>query len=244
MRKKLRACCLACILAAAIVLPGCSGGNQAPEPVKPEAQTQTPADTRAPSSEDKTMSSGGGEVAAILAKSKAIDEISFEYTITEGDKVEAAGKVWVKGSRVKNELTATADGQAIISIYDTAKAEAYLYFPGEKMATLSELTPEMTGWFQTPANFYDDLEVSSVKIVADETYDGYKCKVMAIVDETGWEEARFWVSEEYGIPLRFETNDAVGTLTIDYKNVKVGSVPDNVFELPQGVRIEDTRSHK
>ena len=263
MLKKLTVCCLVGILAAVLVLSGCGGDKQAPESAaKPEAQPQTqaetqvdtpaqaqaqtpeqtPADTQGPSSSDKAGNSGDGEVTALLAKSKEIKEISFEYEIIEGKERAASGGAWVKGSRVKNEIT--VDGQTMASIYDTAKGEAYMYVKGEKTATLSELTPEITGFFQTPTNFYDDVDVSMVKIVDTETYDGHKCKVMSIVDETGWEESKMWVSVEYGIPLRIETDDAAGLLVLEYKNIKVGSVPDDVFQLPKGVEILDMRTPK
>jgi hypothetical protein len=42
----------------------------------------------------RETSSGKGEIEALFAKSKAIDEICFEYVVTEGEKEETAGKAW------------------------------------------------------------------------------------------------------------------------------------------------------
>jgi len=226
MLRKITIPCLACILAAILILPGCGGGKQGTES---EAQTQAP----------KASVTQGGDVAKVLAKAQEIKEISFDYKVTEGEKVEAEGKTWVKGNLVRNEIK--TERETVVMIFDQGKQEAYLYLPEQNMATLSKYTPEMTGWFQNPANFYDELDVSLVEIVATETYDGYKCKVMVIKDEDLQEEAKMWVSEEYGIPLRLE--DSVAKITIEYKNVKIGSVSDDVFKIPEGVKIEDQREN-
>ncbi len=53
-----------------------------------------------------------------------------------------------------------------------------------------------------------------------------------------------WVSEEHGIPLRIETNEQEGQSVIEYKNLKVGSIPDVQLELPPDVEIADMRTPK
>ncbi len=50
---------------------------------------------------------------------------------------------------------------------------------------------------------------------------------------------KMWVSEEYGIPLRVETPEEGSQTIIEYKNLKVGPIAEDVFEIPQGVQIID-----
>lgn len=120
MLKRTTLCCLACMLVAvSLFLPGCGGDKQVPESTdKQGTSAQTQADTN---------SSGGGEVERLLAKSKGIDEIYFEFTVTDPDKgkEELSGKTWVKGNRFRNEVS--VEGMTISYICDLAKNEAYMF---------------------------------------------------------------------------------------------------------------------
>ena len=230
MRKSIKLYGLICLLVA-VLLSGCGAKNE------PQVQEGTPAEVEA----SAPVSSPEGEVAAILAKCKEIDSLSFEYATTDSEG-NVEGKAWIKGGRSKNEMT--IDGETIVSIFDFATSEAYLYIPKENMATLTNLDPDMVGWFEAPANYYDDVDAALVKIVGTETIAGFKCKIMSITDAQGKEESKMWVSEEYGIPLRVETYHEEGQTTMEYKNLKVGSVSDAELQLPENVEIADMRMLK
>ncbi|MGE5544767.1 MAG: hypothetical protein ACM3UW_07330 [Bacillota bacterium] len=220
MPKKIVLCLLVFILSAVLLLAGCGGG------------TKTEQASSDPASSDK-----GGELSELFAKAATVDELYYEFVITEGEREEARGKAWVKEPRMKQEMT--VNDETIISIFDNAKAENLVYIEGTDMATLTTFDPQGLGAYDSPTNYSDDLDLSSMKIVGAETYDGHKCKVIAITDEQGQETAKMWVSEQYGIPLRIE--DGIAGVTIEYKNLKVGSIPDDVFELPPGVKIMENR---
>ena len=243
MRKNIIMYGLTCLLTAvllAFLLPGCGAKSE------PAAQEVTPADEPNQSAQVEASapvsppeSSPNNEVAAILAKSQKIDSMSFEYVIEDlNDRAE--GKVWIKGSKTKNEIT--MEGQTVINIYDIATGEIYTYIPQENMAFLETIEPEMVGWYERPNNYYDDLELDSVKIVGTETIDGHKCKVMTYSNADEAVETKMWVSEEYGIPLRIEGYYEDGDkVVLEYKNLKVGPVSDDEFKLPDNVTIMDNR---
>lgn len=84
MPKKFVLCSLVFILSAVLLVAGCGGGN------KTEQASSDPA------SSDK-----GGELSALFAKGSAVDELYYEFVIAEGEKEEARGKAWVKGTRMK-----------------------------------------------------------------------------------------------------------------------------------------------
>lgn len=216
---------LVCLLFISLFMSGCGKEDQVQQ-----------------ESSNSVSSSAGDEVTAILAKCSEVKEIYFKYIVLNDETIDAEGKAWVKGNKSRNEIS--VDGQTIISIYDLDKEESCVYFVGEEMATLTDLDMEMTGWFQTPTNYYDDLNYEYIKIVGTETYDGHRCKVMVISDSQGSEEGKMWVSEDYGIPLKIEIVDEEGKSTFEYKDVQVGSVSDDVFELPQDIYITDLRTPK
>jgi outer membrane lipoprotein-sorting protein len=69
------------------------------------------------------------------------------------------------------------------------------------------------------------------------TYDGVSCKVLMIQKSDGKGETKMWIREDYGIPVRIENNDAGISTIIEYKNLKVGSVPAEMFQLPAEVQV-------
>ena len=48
-----------------------------------------------------------------------------------------------------------------------------------------------------------------------------------------------WISEEHGLPLRVEANEGGVKTVLEYKNIKVGPIPDDTFKMPAGVEIMD-----
>ncbi len=112
------------------------------------------------------------------------------------------------------------------------------------MATLTNIQPEEAGWVENPSDYYDDIDTTSVKIVGTETIAGYKCKVMTLTNAEGELETKMWVAEENGVPLRIESYEEQGTSIIEYKSLKIGSVSDDEFKLPENVIIMDMRTPK
>lgn len=47
-----------------------------------------------------------------------------------------------------------------------------------------------------------------------------------------------WLHSEYGFPVKIETViDEVSSI-LEYKNIKVGDVSDDLFTLPQGTQVQ------
>lgn len=225
MPKKFVLCFLVVVLSAALLLTGCGGGTTTEQPGE---------------SSGKTTSDKGGELAKLFAKAETVDELYYELIIIEDDKEEVRTKSWIKGTRMKHEMT--MNDETAISIFDTAKGEYITYSEGMDMATRTTYDPQdesRLGPYGPPSSYSDTFEdaLSSMKIVGTETYDGHKCKVIALFEEDGQEAGKMWVSEKYGIPLRIV--DETNGITIEYKNLKVGSISDDVFELPPGIEIMD-----
>lgn len=106
---------------------------------------------------------------------------------------------------------------------------------------LPEQKQYMEGPIKTESAFYGGGEVPgeiSRKKIGEEVIDGQKTEKYEIkfVSEMfrGKEEDTMiqWISVDTGIPIKMSLAD--GTITYEYKNVKLGSQPADLFELPAG----------
>ncbi len=89
-------------------------------------------------------------------------------------------------------------------------------------------------------------------VVGVDTVDGKLCTVVesAYISEVLGEsyeiETTSWVWQKHGVPIRTETTSSFGgedTTTItEMKNIDFGNIPDNMFELPAGVKVMDLQS--
>jgi outer membrane lipoprotein-sorting protein len=64
--------------------------------------------------------------------------------------------------------------------------------------------------------------------------------VLQLQDAADKPQTKMWVREDYGLPVRVEVTALDGQKTvIEYKNLKVGAVPAENFQLPAGVPVTD-----
>lgn len=212
------------------------GGESGPEPDAPpaEAPAETPAAEETPSADENASTVSGQEdsLAALFSKAK---DIEMEYDFTAATPVATIeGKQWIKGKKTRSEMT--VEGQSLIVISDLEKREAYNYIPEENMAMKMDITAEGDSYLD-PEEYLNNSGFSNAEIIETTTYEGIPCKVVRYKDADGT-ETKLWVAEEYGIPLRHEETGPQGEKTlIEYKNIKFGSLPDDLFQLPAGVEI-------
>lgn len=235
MHKKVVIISLLCLLFAVVLLTGCSGGEKPPVTTplpsadEGESAPTTPSVTSSVSKEEEEAS-----VADIFARAKGIEGLYFEFVMTSGEE-KTEGKTWSKGKLLKNEIS--VDGEIVLSIIDIDKGEAYTYMPAQNLAMKTEIDMTMVQEFQQPTEYTDNIDPELVKIVETTMYEGLKCKVMILTNDQDQEEMKMWISEEYGIPLRVETMEDGSKTIVEYKNLEVGPIPDDVFTIPQGVEI-------
>lgn len=234
---------LAIVLIVLLMVTGCGGKdntNAVEKPVddKPAAQQEKPADDKPaisqvePSKPATSTLSPKDSVKEIFRKAQGL-EYYYEYTVDSTDgKME--GKLWTKGKNMRVEIN--VDGMESIIIFNLDKGEAYNYIPAEKMAIKLDMNT-LVNMYQDPDELIDDDKLDEIKTVEYITYQGMKCVVFTTEDDEGT-KSKLWISEQYGIPLRVEEVEADGhTTVVEYKNLKVGPQPGNLFELPAGVKI-------
>ncbi|OPX86194.1 MAG: hypothetical protein A4E53_03104 [Pelotomaculum sp. PtaB.Bin104] len=191
-------------------------------------------------SQQTTGTSTGSEesLASIFAKSKNVEGISYDYTITaQGQTI--SGKMWISGEKVKTETA--MEGKKIISIIDSNALLSY--FPDENRAMKMTLGQQSNEPSNNALEYGEDINTApdKYKVLERTVYDGVMCRVVAVTGADGKEVMKMWVREDYGFPVRVETVEANGGKTIiEYKNINIGKQPAEIFQLPAGVQVTDT----
>jgi outer membrane lipoprotein-sorting protein len=207
------------LLSLTLLISGC-GGNKSTGPSAPTKVETSDKDT----------------ILKLFAKGKQITGLSYDFTMTSKE-MSMNGKMWLQGNKMKTEMV--IQGEKMISIVDGETV--YQYMPASNMAmkfSVKSTSGQKSQTPDTPTSFSDNVDKETVKIVETTTYDGKKCIVF--ISKSGKDQAKMWLSEEYGIPLKVEMSSAGGELTtIEYKNVKVGAISDDTFKLPANVDVQD-----
>lgn len=207
------------IILSGLILAGCGGSKSTTSQPTETAKTETISD--------------------IFAKGQKIDGLAYEYTITASDMV-LNGKVWMMGKKMKTE--SVMDAQKIISYIDGDTNSAIIYYPDRNEATKVSAgqAEEQDVGSETPLDYTSGIDQTAVKELETVVYDGVKCRVVEVTDKDSKAVTKMWIREDYGIPMRIESTDPTGQkFLMEYKNMKVGSLSADVFQLPTGVKITD-----
>jgi len=212
-----------CFMVLGLLAAGCGGTKQSTAP-GPSPSSQ-PAEPKQESVSD------------LFAKGQKISGLSYDFVMTAKEEKPLTGKMWISGKKMKSEMM--IENNKMMTIIDGDANVVYTYNPAENMAMKIPLNNQVKTT-DTPDKFTKDVDAGKVKVLETTTYDGVKCRVLLITDEPNKTQTKMWVREDYGIPLRVETTDLNGAKTVmEYKNMTVGAVPSDVFQLPSGVPVTD-----
>lgn len=209
---------LLCIIIVSILfcfgLSGCGGSSrQAEQPVK---QAQVKEDS----------------IADLLVKREKITAFSYDYVITNSDG-SITGKLWVDGSKMRSESLMA--NQKTITIVDGQAV--YVYMPDQRQAM--KMPYDKNKHADTPGTYTEDIDATKLKVLETVNYDGYPCKIVFTKTEDK-QETKLWLRVSDGFLMKVEfAGDDGDKIVVEYKNVKVGSVPADLFRLPAGVQIMD-----
>ncbi|MHB8986804.1 MAG: LolA family protein [Eubacteriales bacterium] len=175
-------------------------------------------------------------LADLLAKGKKIEGMSYDYSIASKE-ITTSGKVWLSDKKVKSE--STVNGTKLISIFDGGSNTVITYYPEQNKA-MKISTGNTDNTAETPTEYAGDIDASKAKVLETTVYDGARCKVIQVENPGGKEKSKMWIREDYGIPVKVEITSSDGTqMVMEYKNLKIGKQPAEVFELPAGVVVTD-----
>jgi outer membrane lipoprotein-sorting protein len=172
----------------------------------------------------------------LFTKGQKVEGLSYEYVLTINGTQASNGKISIQENKMRMETT--VEGKTMITIAD---GQSYLgYYPDQKIAY--KITVDQTKQAKTPEEYAKEASAETDKFKTLETtvYDGVKCRVISLAGTNGQEQMKMWIREDYGIPVRVETTAADGNKTvIEYKNLKIGKLPDDTFKLPADVQVTD-----
>lgn len=212
---------MVCLVLAGLGLSGCGSDKQN---AAPSAQS-----VPAPEAKQET-------VGDLFAKAKNLPGMSYDFVMT-AEGVDMKGTMWLAGKKLKSEIT--MENTKMVSLIDAEAGVVHMYNPAEGTA-MKIAYDEKAQTAPTPDRLTNDIDVAKVKVLETTTYDGVRCKVLLVKDNTSKAETKLWIREDYGIPLRVEAIDSDGGKTvIEYKNLKVGAQPAATFQLPAGVKVTD-----
>ena len=174
----------------------------------------------------------------LFARGKKVDGLSYDYSMSTAEMT-MDGKVWLQGKKMKTESTVA--GQNTITFFDGDTNTVILYNPTENSAMKISADMEEQGTVSdTPLDYTEDIEdTSTVKELETVVYDGVKCRVVEVADGDKT-VSKMWIREDYGIPMRIESTGSDGEkLVMEYKNMKIGTIGADVFQIPAGIEITD-----
>jgi len=224
MKKYSALICVLLICLSTTILTGCGGTTKeasAPSSNQPSVNTQTP--------KEETISE-------LFAKGQKLEGITYDCIVSEKESVILNSKVWMQGSKMKMEVV--VEGQTMITFIDGDSIISY----NPEQKTAFKLSIDKAKQAKTPNELLKEANSQADKYKSVETivYDGVKCRVISLAGPDGKESTKMWIREDNGIPVKVETVGPDGTISVlEYKNMKVGPLPEDTFKLPDGVQITD-----
>jgi hypothetical protein len=158
---------------------------------------------------------------AFFGNALAAEFSAYMNNKAQGQPVQS--KIYMKNDKVRIETK----GEEAYSIVRIDKNVVWMVFPKGK--TYMEMVPHER---QVPGEKLKG-EVSR-KYVGSETVNGYPTKKYEVTVKDGEmsDKAHQWVSTDLNYPIKISAID--GSWSTEYKNIKMGSQPDSLFELPAG----------
>jgi outer membrane lipoprotein-sorting protein len=188
---------------------------------------------------------------------------TYKYTIVFSSSDGGSGtyKVWAKEDKFRLEMTVDDGGQSSTTIILINEGYDYVYMPEQNMAIQypveSGASPAaafygfsafFTGYYTV---YYSDAVIlsewqaacsadpscQSVSIAGHDSISGEACTIFEAVYTNG-STVRIWIATDRGWVMKVEDTVNGSTTTIEFSDIEFNpSIPDSLFELPEGVTI-------
>lgn len=239
--KGLRISAICMILLMSVSLWGCGGDSKETSSATKEKTEETTKEKMAVETADQTpeATETKAETDKGAVKTNVPTELSYESVMTvEGNSINS--KVWVKDKKVRSEVETA--GTLTVTISDGT--DTYVLVPasktGQKMSATSDTSAaaaELAG-----ANYNADVTAQTwvfdgMEKLGEETVNGMKTTVYNDADSA----TKYWVSDEYGFPVKFEVTSDDAGVTMEIKNIKVEAIDDSQFEIPSDYTITEVQ---
>ncbi|MBP1749110.1 MAG: putative exported protein [Deltaproteobacteria bacterium] len=164
---------------------------------------------------------------AMLSYAFAIDMTAD--MITKEGKITRKGKFYSKDNKCRSELGSTP----IYTIVRGDKGLLWQVNGAENTYVQAKLTPALKPWVEEKI-----FGEASRKEIGSETIGGHPTKKYEVTVKQGKDSNTYhqWFATDLRFPVKIANVN--GKWSVEYKNIKKGAPPDNVFNLPTGVSLD------
>ncbi|MCA1795820.1 MAG: DUF4412 domain-containing protein [Desulfotignum sp.] len=161
--------------------------------------------------------------------------------VTSMDTGNVKGKLYFKNNRMNRN-----DMMGMITIMN--RPHVYQIFTNTKKFHVSDVdTLEKDNPLAGASDFHAWAKENNMKKVGTESIEGFACDIYegdVIIDKQSGQSAhmKFWLSRKLQYPLKTESMmpPPVGKVTTIVQNIKTGTQPAHLFELPKGYTEADS----
>lgn len=155
-------------------------------------------------------------------------EFSADTISTYKGEHETKGKIYFKADRFRMDMKAHED---MIMITRVDKKVIWNIMPAQKM--YMEMPFDLKNKPKVEEKFEGELDR---KLVGNETIDGHPAKKYLITYKSGNEKHQVyqWFATDINFPVKTSAID--GSWSQEFKNIKIGSQQDSLFEVPAGYK--------
>ncbi len=182
-------------------------------------------------------SNSGLTIQEILEKGKNVNNIQYDISLSvNGTAVPITMTTHQKNSKYKIE--AEFMGQKTATVFDGINEYTYDYSSDVYYKTGTDSVSSNTIDF---ADFAEQaLNDSGMTEQGKQEINGMQTRIIefSFVSNETTTQTKAWISEEYGIPVKLETTTDSGNAVLEIKNIKMNSVEDSVFVVPEE-KIQD-----
>jgi outer membrane lipoprotein-sorting protein len=226
MRIKYLAAGLCILILLLSVVSACGGGSSQPTP-------SSPTDVIGDIEEDqvKLPTGDGDSITDLFGLGMDVNNVKYDLTMTMTGQQSITMTIYKKDNKMRQEMTTA--GISIVSIIDGDAQKMYTLMESQKMAT------EMPYTFGAMDAFtwqnYDDILKNSLDKIGTETIDGKSCTIV------GWtygdSSVKYWIWKEKGIPLKIETISGSTSVIMEYSNIDLSNISDDMFKVPDDYKM-------
>ncbi len=155
-------------------------------------------------------------------------EFSALMQVMDGGKT-MAGKIYVSDGKMRQEFL-DAGGQTVTIVRPDQKV-FWVILPWQKSYMEMPLKARLPGQFiQIPPQALQKRQVGRERL------NGYEIEKYEVSVPVGGilERQTFWVAPKLGLPIKMECRER--QFVIEYKNIREEKVPENLFNLPPGLK--------
>lgn len=165
----------------------------------------------------------------VLSSMASAAEFSADLII-DNPQGKFAGKVYIKGDKIRQEILKEDMKQVVILRLD--KGVTWTLMPENKMyMEISAIGKEATD----PEIEEKIKDMAEKKSLGKEKVNGYVCeKYQYIYHDKSLGVLTQWLSKRLNYPIKTEHKAEAYNMVTEYKNIKEERIPDSLFEVPSG----------